>query len=251
MEPTILVLGPIAIRGTCGAQPIVGERARRLLATLTVSVNRPVTIDMLVDAVWGESPPTDPHRSTHSMVTRLRRVCEPDAAIVLEDHSYRLAVDGMLIDACLFEHLARQAVDAKPTDPGSAGKLARRALGLWRGPAYGDLASRDPFRLEAIRLEEMRISTAESLVESELAAGRTLWTVPMLRSMLEESPYREHLWELLIIALGAAGRRADAVEAYRSYATTMAGIGLSPDPIVSGAHERVKSGSMGHRFKGS
>lgn len=248
MEPTILVLGPIAVRSPDGERPVTGERARRLLATLTVSATHAVRIDRLVDVVWDEHPPSDPLRSIHSMVTRLRRILGP-GTIVLEDHSYRLTVDRMLIDAHLFEQLAWQAIEADPADPGSTGAVARRALELWRGAAYGHLASGDPFRLEAIRLEELRISVAESLVEAELAEGHTSWAVPALKGMLEESPYREHLWELLIIALGAAGRRADAVDAYREYTATMADIDLSPDPIVSSALERVKSGSMDQRLR--
>ncbi|MGF1666314.1 MAG: BTAD domain-containing putative transcriptional regulator [Acidimicrobiia bacterium] len=231
MEPQILVLGPIAVRDATGLRPLGGDRTHRFLAALTISANHAVTIDRLVDVVWGDDPPGDPEGSVHTLASKVRHLLGPDA-LLLEDHSYRLVIDPLQVDACRFERLVDRAQCTGTDDPDATIRGARDGLGLWRGPAYGGLADVDPFRIEAIRLEELRVSLAELLVDAQLATGNTTWAIPMVRSMISESPYREHLWAMLIRALGSAGRRREAATVYADYAATMAGIGLDPDPAI-------------------
>jgi DNA-binding SARP family transcriptional activator len=238
MDPQILVLGPIVVRDATGLRPLSGERAHRFVAALTISANHAVAIDRLVDVVWDDDPPHDPEGSVHTLASKVRHLLGPDA-LLLEDHSYRLVIDPMQVDACRFERLVGQAQSTGTADPDATIRAAHDGLGLWRGPAYGGLADVDPFRIEAIRLEELRASLAELLVEAQLAAGNTTWAIPMVRSLIAESPYREHLWAMLIRALGGAGRRHEAAMAYADYTATMAGIGLEPDPSIDAELARV------------
>lgn len=235
MDFEILVLGPLLLRTPGGDHGVGGLRARRFLAALTISANHAIAVDRLADVVWGQDVPDDTAGSVHSMATRLRSICGSEA-LLLEDHSYRLVVDADHIDACRFEQMARDLDEAAGYQEFErVGDLARRALGLWRGPAYGDLADLDPFRLEAMRLEELRVSVTETLVTAELKMGHRTWALPMLRSLIAESPYREPLWRLLMEELCHAGRRGEAVEVFDEYTATLAAIGLSPDPAIERA----------------
>jgi DNA-binding SARP family transcriptional activator len=241
MQPQILVLGPILVRDDAGrVHTLGGDRAHRFLAVLTISANHAVGIDRLVEVVWGDERPGDAEGSVHSLASRVRHLLGGDT-LILEDHSYRLVVEPFQIDACRFEDLVAQAERVLAGNPEQAIATAREGLGMWRGPAYGALAERDPFRIEAIRLEELRSSLTEVLVEALLSSGNTTWSIPMLRSMIGEAPYREHLWALLMRALGAAGRRREAALVYDDYVATMAGAGLDPDPDIGAELARVLS----------
>jgi DNA-binding SARP family transcriptional activator len=145
---------------------------------------------------------------------------------VLEDHSYCLLAGCADIDGCLFERLAVEAEDVVDVDPERALSTAKQALDLWRGPAYGDLGDVDPFRLEAIRLDQIRCSVTETLIDAELALGHETRAIPMLMTMLDETPYREHMWGRLILALGREGRRGEALETFDRYMATMRELGL-------------------------
>lgn len=46
-------------------------------ACCSISRASPVTADAIVDAIWGESPPTSAHGTVQSYVSRLRRALEP------------------------------------------------------------------------------------------------------------------------------------------------------------------------------
>ncbi len=241
MLPQILVLGPIMVRDDAGLlHSLGGERAHRFLAALTISANHAVGIDRLIEVVWGDERPGNAEGSVHSLASRVRRLLG-GGTLILEDHSYCLVVEPLQIDACRFEALVAEAERALAADPERAIDAAREGLGLWRGPAYGALAELDPFRIEAIRLEELRASVTEVLVEALLASGNTTWSIPMLRSMIGEAPYREHLWALLMRALGVAGRRREAALVYDDYVATMAGAGLDPDPDIGAELARVLS----------
>lgn len=86
------------------------------------------------------------------------------------------------------------------------------ALGLWRGPAYADLAGASFVLPEIARLDAMRTVAAELRLTAMLALGRHPEVLGELQALVLEQPQRERGWELLAVALyraggGAAGHR--------------------------------------------
>ena len=67
------VLGPLEVLD--GDRPVAvgGPKERLVLALLLARVNSPVSVDALVDAVWGDRPPRTAERTVHAYVARLRR----------------------------------------------------------------------------------------------------------------------------------------------------------------------------------
>lgn len=234
--PKIQILGPIQVQTEHGAVGVSGERLRALLGALTISVNHAVRIDSLVQVVWGDNPPSALDTSVHSLVTKLRDLLGAES-LVLEDHSYCLMAECNDIDSCVFEKLAMDAEERLPDAPERALASARSALALWRGPAYGDLCDTDPFRLEAIRLDQLRLSVSETLIAAELQLGHATRAIPKLMTLLEEAPYRERMWSALIVALGSEGRRGEAMEAFRRYECVVHELGLDPADHVTAALE--------------
>ena len=95
-------------------------------------------------------------------------------------------------------------------DPELAVDRFRCALALWRGPAYGDLASESYVQSEAVRLEELRLVAIEDRMQADLALGHHAELCGELEAHVAAHPYRERLWAHWMLALYRAGRQADA-----------------------------------------
>jgi DNA-binding SARP family transcriptional activator len=67
------LLGPLEVSGDDGPVTIGGPKQRLVLAHLLLRVNRIVSADQLIDAVWGEEPP-DAARGTLQAYTRHPRL---------------------------------------------------------------------------------------------------------------------------------------------------------------------------------
>jgi DNA-binding SARP family transcriptional activator len=224
---TILVLGPPAIDASGVIVPVAGRRTQALLSALVLSVNHAVPIDRLLEVVWPEGVPPTGMNALQSHISRLRALLGEEAVAVI-DHSYTLFAGCEDLDACVFEKSVMQAVEMLTEDPVSARKTLLRALGLWRGTAFGDLADDDPFRVEALRLDELRRTEVELELECDVALGEHIRAIGRLRSALADDPYRERLWLLLVRSLLEEGRRVDALKALDEYDAVMAELGLKP-----------------------
>ena len=202
-----------------GGVPLPGGRARALLALLALHAGEPVSVDRLIDELWGESPPPTARTVVHGLVSRLRRRPRarqrqsavrrpaPDAG-----GGYRLAIEPDAVDAHRFKRLIDEARGAQAEV--RAAKLSA-ALALWRGPALADFAY-EPFAQRAITaLEELRTQAIEDRIEADLASGRAADLVPELEQLILAHPFRERLHGLLMLALYRSGRQADALQAYR------------------------------------
>jgi DNA-binding SARP family transcriptional activator len=222
----IRVLGPVDIVLGGQATGMGSRHGRALLAALVVAAGHAVSIRQLEAAVWGDDPPRSADDSLHTYVSRLRHLLGHDT-IERVDHSYRLAVGRGQIDALRFEDLLAEAEQHR-SDPETCLRLSREALALWRGEPFGDLADVDAFRLEAMRLEELRVAAMELALESELALGGSGIVVAELDSAVEEYPYRERLWYLLIRALQRDDRRVEALRACQRLREVLAEAGLGP-----------------------
>ena len=130
----------------------------------------------------------------------------------------------------------------RATTPRRRGGCSREALGLWRGRPFGDLADDEGFRLEAYRLDELRLVAMELSLEADLALGRHELVVGELESSVEEYPYRERLWLLLIEALALGDRRVEALRTCARLRDVLADVGIEPGAEVSALEHRILEG---------
>ncbi|MBB4916601.1 AfsR/SARP family transcriptional regulator [Streptosporangium saharense] len=219
---------------------------RALLAALLLRPARPVAVERLIDEVWDGRPPASAEPVLRVYVSALRKVVE---GIRTVPGGYLLDVDPGRVDAHRFEHLVAEARRA-----GEAGRRAeaaeglREALTLWRGPALADVESDTLRRAHAVRLEELRLTAVEERVELDLTLGRGARVVGELRALVAAHPLRERAWGQLIAALDQAGRRSEALGAYREARRLLVEeLGLEPGEDLRAAHERVLTGSPAPR----
>ncbi|MGV9375871.1 BTAD domain-containing putative transcriptional regulator [Nonomuraea sp. NPDC003707] len=220
-----MLLGPFEVRDGEGRRvEISGARLCALVARLALEPGRVVPFDVLTAAIWGERPPAGSANALQSLVSRTRRLVG-HAAIESHPAGYRLAVDADDVDVSRFERLA-----------GTGGIAAlRQAEGLWRGPALADLAGLPFADNAAVRLDELRLSAAEDRLELELCAGNDV--LAELGPLAAAHPLRERLQGLLMRALYAAGRQADALDAYeRTRRTLSEELGVDPSAELAELH---------------
>src|SRR3954451_9592431 len=96
-----------------------GPIPRRLLCALTARPGAVVSLDALVQAVWGDDAPPSARRNLTSHVARLRDALAStggasSARIDRVDEGYRLTVDGDVVDALRFEHVVASSTAGPP-----------------------------------------------------------------------------------------------------------------------------------------
>jgi ABC-type transport system substrate-binding protein/DNA-binding SARP family transcriptional activator len=228
------ILGPLEVAGDDGPLELPAGKPRALLAVLLLHGGEVVSVDRLVDELWGERPPPTAAKNLQGYVARLRRVLG-NGALQTQAPGYALRVDAL--DAMSFQALVEEA---RHEEPASAAPRLEQALALWRGPPLADFAY-EPFAQDEIRrLEELRLSALEDRVEVDLALGRHEEVVIELESLAREHPLRERLQGLRLIALYRCGRQAEALEAYRTTRRRFVDdLGVEPGPELKELERRM------------
>ena len=231
------ILGPLEVVRDGHVVKLGGALQRTLLALLLTSANRVVSVDRLIDALWGERPPREVQNALQYHVSQLRKVLGGPDVIETREPGYVVRVSPDELDLLRFEQLVESAEGAPPE---RAARLLRDALGLWRGPPLADLKNEAFAQSEIRRLEEVRLTALERRVDADLALGRHARLIPELEALVHEHPYREHLRAALMRAFYAAGRQAEALAAYRDARQTLVEeLGIEPSPALQELEQAV------------
>ena len=233
------ILGPLVVLAEGRMAQIGGSRLRVLLVRLSLDPGHLVTIDALASAVWPEGGPADPANAIQTLVSRLRRALPRSQILRSAPGGYWLDVPPDAVDAVRFERLLREGRRAlRGGEPALAAHLLREALGLWRGEALAGVSTAPFAAAAAVRLDELRLTAAEDRVEADLQTSReSSHLVAELRELAAANPLRERLRLLLLTALRADGRTAEALAAYDDYRRLVADeLGADPGPEIQRAH---------------
>lgn len=238
------VLGTTRAYGPDGAEvPVSGARMRALLAALAAAGGRTVPAERLTAQVWDDAkePPADEYAALQALIGRLRRTLGA-AAIESAPGGYRLTAERDDIDLFRFERLATEGASALDSgDAARAADLLDRALALWRGPALADLPGRDTDPL-AVRARRRHTEARRTRLTADVRLGRPERALPGLAALAADSPLDEPLQATRIGALRAAGRRAEALQAYDEVRALLADrLGTGPGRELRSLHARLLS----------
>jgi DNA-binding SARP family transcriptional activator len=245
---TVHVLGPVEVRRDGRPVELGGPQQRAVIAHLALDAGRVVSVERLIDRLWGDEPPRTPLGTLQSYVSRLRRALEPDRLagstpqiLVSEAPGYVLHLPTDQIDIHRFRELVsegRAAIAA--LHHAKALDHFDEALALWRGPALGGVGPDDLVHPIVVRLGGEREAAREDRFEVLLALGRHAEAASRLQTAVDEQPLRERLWALLALALYRCSRQADALRALSTARSMLLDeLGLDPGPELRELERRI------------
>ena len=233
------LLGPLEIE-RAGRPVAIGGRAQRALLTrLLLDAGRTVSVDRLVDDLWGESAPASAQKMVQIYVSMLRKAL-PEGVIVTRSPGYAVELPTEGIDLVRFENLRERGRAALAAGAAAEARdLLRQALALWRGPALAEF--QEPFaEIEARRLDEQHLATLEDRIDADLALGGDSSLIGELEALVARHPLRERARGQLMLALYRAGRQADALEGHRRFREMLSEeLGIEPSPALRELERRI------------
>jgi predicted ATPase/DNA-binding SARP family transcriptional activator len=215
----------------------VRPKQRALLALLLLRAGETLSLDELVDALWGGRPPPTATAALYGHVSELRKRLGAER-IVKHAPGYGLRLlEGDELDVTRFEELTAAA---RAAGGATRARLLAEALGLFRGEPLADFRFEQFATLEIARLEELRLSALEDQLETDLELARHNEAIPRLESLIAEHPERERLHGQLMLALFRAGRQADALRTYRdARAHLVEELGVEPSRSLRELEQRI------------
>jgi DNA-binding SARP family transcriptional activator/tetratricopeptide (TPR) repeat protein len=233
------VLGPVRAWRDSVEVMLGTIQQRATLAVLLLNGNTHVSVDELVDALWGADPPRSAGRVIRTYVYRLRKALQ-SPVIESVGGGYLVRVTTSTLDLAAFRQARTDADTARRDgDPETAATRLREALALWQGQPLADIQG--PYA-EAQRenLARLRQAAVESRLAAEVELGAPGEVVAELVGLVAENPLHERFRELLMLALYHRGQQAQALEVYRDAVSVLSTeLGIDPGPGLQAVHERI------------
>jgi DNA-binding SARP family transcriptional activator len=240
------LLGPVrAWRGSAELE-LGSPQQRAVLAALLLARGRHVSVDALIEALWGERPPRTASGTVRTYVFRLRRCLDPGTGqpgqpvIKLIGNGYSLQLGSAILDLAVFEDLVRQGRAAwRGADTAWAAGLFRDAHALWQGTPLSGITG--PYAdAQRARLCELQTASTEDRLAMDIESGDHLSAISELTDLLAAYPLREKLRELLMLALYRSGRQADALALFEDSRRLLSDeLGIDPGPALQDMHQRI------------
>lgn len=241
----ISVLGEFHVLRDGHVVPASSRQVARVGALLASQPGVPVPRDHIVEVLWGDSPPATAVNTLQVHVSALRSLIGK-SAVRTTPYGYALDCEPSAVDAEWFREKVLECLDASIDEQSEEMReQLRLALQLWRGDPYEDLG--DPaICARRAELHELRERGLEHQLEMDLAnaesAGALGRVVIAARGQVSRQPLRERGHEILVMALMADGRDAEARVAFAEAERTLADKAQAkPSPrLISALDEPVR-----------
>ena len=236
------VLGPLEVRDGDREVRLRGGKERALLALLLVNANRTVSLDRIVDDLWGGTCPETAQKMVQIYVSQLRKLLPPQT-LHTRPPGYALVLDQEQLDLHRFEQGRGGGANGARRRAGPAGGTTGSAR-RWRSGAAprspSSHRSRSP-QPEGARLEELRLSALEGRLDADLALGHHAYSrSASSRRLIAQHPLRERLRSQHMLALYRSGRHAEALAGYQTFRRTLSEeLGIEPSASLRELERRM------------
>ncbi|MEJ3744234.1 tetratricopeptide repeat protein [Actinomycetes bacterium KLBMP 9797] len=243
------VLGPVEMHA--GGHVLDSGRPQQqvLLAVLAVEAGRLVSAESLMDRVSGQAPPKRASQLLHTHITRIRRMLEraeeiggDPVRLARRTGGYMLEMPPHQVDVHRFYQLVRRARGDQPAHERVG--LLREALDLWRGEPLAGLSG--PW-VETTRQvwRQQRLAAVIAWAHAMLDAGEPSTVIEPLVRELADHPLAEPLVVVLMRALAATGRSAEALEHYATLRRRLTEeLGTDPGTELQSVHRAILRGEQ-------
>ena len=176
-------------------------------------------------------------------VARLRRRLGPGSDLVTEGPGYMLVSDR--IDSLQFEDAVNSALTEGGADGHDVRASLERALDMWRGDAYAEFAHEEWAAAEAARLDELRSSATELLIDVLLSQGEHEVALETASMVIERHPFRDRPRGQRMRALAAAGRVTESLRSFQEYrAVLLDEVGTVPSAALVELEQLIAGGGL-------
>ncbi|MBN1139397.1 MAG: AAA family ATPase [Anaerolineae bacterium] len=252
---SIRLLGPFQV--TLDGQPFTAfesDKARALLAYLTVEAERPHRRESLAGLLWPERPEQAARTSLRHALYNLRHTIAdrletlPFLSITREAVQFNAAGDTWL-DVAAFDEVTAALTDrGHPVSDTDVPHL-ESAVALYRGRFLEGFSIAD-----SPAFEEWALFKREQLDRQALSAFGLLWRCYVQRGdyeraqacarrQLESDPWFEEAYRQLMRALALTGQRNEALGQYEACRRMLAqDLGVAPARETTALYERIRDG---------
>jgi DNA-binding SARP family transcriptional activator len=209
------LLGPFELTGPNGIVELPMRKLVGLLAYLACTAPQPQPRERLAALLWGSHLDTQAKQNLRQALFRLRKLLGENA-LESDGEVVSLNVATVLCDVHRLKTLVRD---------GSCEAL-QAAADLYRGRLVDDVTLADEswnewLSEERERLLELALDALVRLGHFELAAGAAEQALEAGRRAIALNNIREDAHRLILQALAATGRRAEAIKHYRDLAVRL------------------------------
>ena len=232
------MLGQISVvRDDGTAVRLSSVSQRRLVGFLASRANNvtPVgTIGLHLDLTDG---------AVRTGIARLRRrLGGHGSVLVTEGPGYVLATDR--IDHVRFELVVDAALTESVSHSDARWSL-ERALSMWRGDAYAEFAHEEWAAPEAARLDGLRASATEALVDVLLGMGEHEAALEHAATLIDRHPFRDRPRAQQMRALASMGRVTESLRSFQEHRTLLLDeVGTLPSAALADLEQLIASGRL-------
>jgi DNA-binding SARP family transcriptional activator len=242
------LLGEVRLRADDRSLDTGTPRQQAVLAVLAVDAGRPVPIETLIDRVWSDKPPQEARNILYSHLSRIRQLLRDATAasgiparIERRSAGYVLEVDRDLVDLHRFARLVDRGRDPGGADADRGAALSE-ALALWRGAPLAGIPGEWADQVRG-SWGLRRIDAIVHWGELELRTGNADAVLGAVADLAVEYPLAEPIEGLLMRALQAVGRNAEALDRYAAFRQRLAEeLGTDPGQELRALHASILRG---------
>jgi len=246
------MLGPLHVTLDDRAGDVqLAPKPRTVLAVLLAHAGGVVPVSSLVREVWQDDPPASALRNIQTYIFQARRVLQdllglPPRAVAREllitsPGGYMFSDKSAEFDYVTYRclvHDGREVVRQGRDEEGLT--LLGRALAVWRGPAFVDVATGAALEAQRLQLEESRLGVIEDLSELKIKLGMYHEAISDLVVPVSEHPLHEGLHGQYMRALSLSGDRVHALSVFgRLRSRLVSDLGIEPGTPLRKLHHRI------------